>query len=300
MSKSEKPSKINLPHETTHTTVLEFLIQQFPHVPENEWEQRMDDGSVYREDGSLVRPDSPYQPGLIYYHRQVGAEPSIPFSEKIIEHNEHYLIAYKPHFLPVMPAGVFVNECLQQRLIETTGNTELQAVHRLDRDTAGLVLFSTCPDTRHHYHELFSQKKIEKQYQAIAQISEQDSLAVGQKWHIKNFLARSTPKFLFKNFENADEGTKAQYAESLIECIQIKNDKALFKLEPITGRTHQLRLHMQHIGYPILNDRFYPELYPKSADNYEEPLKLLAYSLKFIDPVSRHAVAYHSPTMLKI
>ncbi len=260
----------------------------------------MADDSVYREDGTIIKPDSPYQPGLIYYHRQVSAEPTIPFSEEIIEHNEHYLIAYKPHFLPVMPTGVFVNECLQQRLIKATGNTELQAVHRLDRDTAGLVLFSTKPDTRHHYHELFGQKKIEKQYQAIAKISEQSSPSVGQKWHIKNYLARSTPKFLFKNLESADETVKAQYAESLIECTQIKSNKALFKLEPITGRTHQLRLHMQHIGYPILNDRFYPELQPKSADNYEKPLQLLAYCLKFTDPVSQQDVTYHAPVTLEV
>ncbi|AOE49603.1 pseudouridine synthase [Kangiella sediminilitoris] len=300
MPKSEKASKVSLPQEVRYRTILAFLVEKFPHVSEKEWIQRMEDKQVYKPDGTLISSSTPYQAGPIYYHRQVTEEPKIPFKELIIEQNDDFLIAYKPHYLPIMPGGAFVNECLQQRLINITGNMELQAIHRLDRDTAGLVLFSTNATTRHHYHQLFSQRKVDKQYQAIATISDDSTPVTGEKWHVKNYIKRSTPDFLFQNIEATDSTSGGWSAESIIECTGIKSNHAFFNLSPITGRTHQLRLHMLHIGHPILNDRFYPELQPKSSDDFNNPLKLLAYSLSFTDPISQQRVSYQSPVSLEI
>ena len=155
----------------------------------------------------------------------------------------------------------------------------MQALHRIDRATAGLVLFSVDPGNRHLYHELFNAKKIHKTYQAIARVSRQENI-VGQQWEIKNRIVKSKPRFLMKVVGGVSN------SHSLIRCLEQSDDKALFELNPITGKTHQLRLHMQAIGYPLLNDMFYPTLQPQADDVYSKPLQLLAKKLRFVDPVT--------------
>ena len=279
---SDYPSHLSLPQTNPGvTTVLEYLIIKFPYIDALIWQQRMARGKVHYHDGSLVTPHSLFQAQQrIYYYREVESEPIIPFKEKIIFQDEHVLVAYKPHFLAVTPGGIYVNECLQNRLRKSTGINTLQALHRLDRVTAGLVLFSINPSTRHHYHNLFQTQKIHKTYQAIANISHNEML-IGQKWDIKNRIAQGEPRFRMQ------VATGTANSHSLIRCVQQSSMQALFELNPITGKTHQLRLHMQTLGWPILNDKYYPQLQPLSKDNYSAPLQLLAKQLQFIDPMTQ-------------
>jgi tRNA pseudouridine32 synthase/23S rRNA pseudouridine746 synthase len=282
MAISEHPSKLSLPQTNPGVeTVLEYLIIKFPYIDAQIWRQRIDDGKVHCHDGSLITALSPFQSQQrIYYYREVESEPSIPFKEEILFQDQHILVAYKPHFLAVTPGGIYVNECLQTRLRDSTGIETLQALHRLDRVTAGLLLFSVSPDTRHRYHDLFETRKIRKTYQAIAKINDGENL-IGQEWEIKNRIVQSEPRFLMRVTEGEAN------SHSAIRCIQQTTDQALFELNPVTGKTHQLRLHMQALGWPILNDKYYPTLEPLSADNYSAPLQLLAKELQFIDPVSQ-------------
>ncbi|MBL4608026.1 MAG: pseudouridylate synthase, partial [Pseudomonadales bacterium] len=180
----------------------------------------------------------------------------------------------------VTPGGKYVNECLQNRLRHSTGIEALQALHRLDRVTAGLVLFSVNPDTRHRYHQLFETRQIHKSYQAIAKINDSENL-IGQQWEVKNRLVQCEPRFRMC----VSEGEANSH--SVIRCLQQSTQQALFELSPITGKTHQLRVHMQTLGWPILNDKYYPELQPLSADNFSAPLQLLAKQLQFIDPITQ-------------
>ncbi|MFT5720684.1 MAG: tRNA pseudouridine32 synthase/23S rRNA pseudouridine746 synthase, partial [Motiliproteus sp.] len=138
------PSKLSLPQVNPGvTTVLEYLIVKFPAIAPQVWRQRAAEGKLHWHDGSLITATSPYQPQQrVYYYREVEAEPVIPFSEQILFQDELLLVAYKPPFLQVTPGGRYVNECLQNRLRETTGIAALQALHRIDRATSGLVLFS--------------------------------------------------------------------------------------------------------------------------------------------------------------
>jgi tRNA pseudouridine32 synthase/23S rRNA pseudouridine746 synthase len=282
MAISEHPSKLSLPQTNPGVaTVLEYLIIKFPYIDAQIWHQRMADGKVHWHDGALITALSPFKPQQrVYYYREVESEPVIPFQETILFQDPHILVAYKPHFLPVTPGGIYVNECLQNRLRKSTGIKSLQTVHRLDRVTAGLVMFSVNPDTRHHYHDLFKTRQIQKTYQAIANINEGDNL-VGKEWQVKNRITQSDPKFLMQISEGEAN------SHSIIRCLEQTNKKALFELSPITGKTHQLRLHMQALGWPILNDKYYPQLQSQSADNYGAPLQLLAKELKFIDPVTQ-------------
>jgi len=281
MSISARPSKLSLPQVNPGvTTVLEYLLLKFPAIAESRWRERMAEGKVRRDDGSRITPESPYKPHLrVFYYREVASEPSIPFAERILYQDEHILVAYKPHFLPVTPGGLYVNECLQQRLRKRTGIEALQAVHRLDRVTAGLVLCSVNPDTRPLYHQLFKSRNIHKTYQAIAETHSDDPL-VDQQWEVKNRLEQSEQRFRI----HVTEGEANSH--SVIRCVQQTDHQALFELHPVTGRTHQLRVHMQTLGWPILNDRYYPELQPLSPDDYARPLQLLSKGFEFIDPVS--------------
>ena len=311
MSISEQPSKLSLPQTNPGiATVLEYLIIKFPLIDAQVWQQRMLDGKVHWHDGSLITAQTLFKPQQrVYYYREVESEPSIPFKEEILFQDQHILVAYKPHFLAVTPGGIYVNECLQNRLRRSTGIEGLQALHRLDRVTAGLVMFSVNPDTRNQYHQLFETRQIHKTYQAIANIKDGENL-VGQEWEVKNRIVQSEPRFRMQVAENATASQANSH--SLIRCLQQTAQKtaqktaqqterkALFELNPVTGKTHQLRLHMQTLGWPILNDKYYPQLQPLSADNYSAPLQLLAKELKFIDPITQQARCFRYDGNLKL
>lgn len=284
MGISELPSKLSLPQTNPGiATVLEYLLIKFPYVDAQVWRQRMVDGKVHFHGGELITAETPFQPQQrVYYYREVESEPSIPFEESIFFQDQHLLVAYKPHFLAVTPGGVYVNECLQNRLRRSTGIEDLQALHRLDRVTAGLVIFSTNPETSHLYHRLFETRQIHKTYQAIVSIREGEQL-LGQEWEVNNRIVHGEPHFRMQVIEGEAN------SHSVIRCLKQTEQQALFELNPVTGKTHQLRLHMQSLGWPILNDPYYPQLQPQAADNYAAPLQLLAKSLEFTDPVTQQA-----------
>ncbi|MEL0612684.1 pseudouridine synthase [Marinomonas arenicola] len=282
MAMSEYPSKLSLPQTNPGVvTVLDYLIIKFPYIDEQTWRRRMAAGKVHWHDGSLISATTRFQPQQrVYYYREVDNEPQISFQETIVFQDEHLLVAYKPHFLAVTPGGQFVNECLQNRLRRRTGIHTLQALHRLDRVTAGLVIFSINPDSRHPYHQLFKTQQIHKTYQAVANIHTDECL-VGQEWVINNRIEPSEPRFRMQVVEGEAN------SRSVIRCLQQTPQQALFELHPVTGRTHQLRVHMQTLGWPILHDKYYPKLQPLSADNYTAPLQLLAKEIQFIDPLTQ-------------
>lgn len=282
MAISQYPSKLSLPIINPGvTTVFEYLLIKFPYVKASVWQQRINNGKVHYHDGSLLTMQSPFQAQQrIYYYREVESEPIIPFAENILFQDQHILIAYKPHFLAVTPGGIYVSECLQNRLRQRTGIDTLQALHRLDRVTAGLVMFSINPETRALYHDLFENKRILKTYQAVANITKGQVL-IDKEWQVNNRIENSEPRFTMRITEGEAN------SHSIIKCIQQTTQQALFELTPITGKTHQLRVHMQSLGFPIVNDKYYPHLQPLSADDYSAPLQLLAKELKFIDPITQ-------------
>ena len=295
MVMSTYPSKVSLPQTNPGVvTILDYLIIKFPQLNEQIWRTRIAEGKVHRHDGSLVTPLSPFQAHeRIYYYREVDSEPSIPFTEEILYQDEHILVAHKPHFLAVTPSGIYVDECLQNRLRRSTGIETIQALHRIDRVTAGIMMFSVNPESCHLYHHLFATRKIHKTYQATAKIDNDEQL-VGRKWEVKNRIVHCEPRFRMR----ITEGTSNSH--SLIRCLKQTAYKALFELNPVTGKTHQLRLHMQALGWPILNDKYYPQLQPLSADDYNAPLQLLAKELQFIDPVTHQPRRFNCTSNLAL
>jgi tRNA pseudouridine32 synthase/23S rRNA pseudouridine746 synthase len=290
MAIARSPSKLTLPRNNPgFSTVVEYLAFKFPLVGADIWRQRALDGKLHWHDGTVITLDTLYQPQQrVYYYREVESEPQIPFTETVIFQNADILVAYKPHFLPVTPGGHYVNECLQNRLREKTGIENLQALHRIDRVTAGLVMFSVNPETCHLYHQMFANRNISKTYQAIARVErEGDEPFVDQQIEVINRLECADPRFLMHVVEGEAN------SHSHIRCLDRSEDRALFELEPVTGKTHQLRVHMKSLGWPILHDRYYPVLQPESADDFAQPLQLLAQQLRFIDPVTGQPRAFH-------
>jgi len=271
-------------------TVLEFLVQRFPHVPATEWVERLRSGKVTDEHHRPISAQTAYVPGArILYFREVPEEPVIPFAEEIIFQNDEILVADKPHFLPVTPGGDFVEECLLNRLRRRTGIDDLAPMHRLDRDTAGLVLFSINKQTRGLYHELFTHGEVEKTYEALARL---DSIPDERQWKIENRIERGEPRFRMRIVSGIPN------ARSIIQLLEVHETLGRFRLHPLTGKTHQLRLHMAHLGFGILNDRVYPVLQPEGADNFAQPLQLLARRLRFRDPVTGSATELDSKHVL--
>jgi len=240
--------------------------------------QRLVAGKILDAAGAPLTLVSSYQPHLqLRYFREVENESQIPFLESILYQDDDLLVADKPHFLPVTPGGRYVEECLLSRLRRSTGNADLVPLHRIDRETAGIVLFSVTKKTRGCYARLWLQGEVEKHYQAL---SAGRPGSEGSVWLVENRIERGDPSF---RMQVAPGEVNARSLITLLEC---NNGIARFLLQPLTGKTHQLRLHLSGLGCGILNDRFYPELQAERADNFATPLQLLAQMVRFKDPLS--------------
>jgi tRNA pseudouridine32 synthase / 23S rRNA pseudouridine746 synthase len=258
-------------------TMLDFLNARFPDVETATWLSRMAKGQVVDEAGLCLQANSPYRMGAcIFYYRELESEEKIPFVENVLYQDEHILVADKPHFLPVVPAGRFLHETLLVRLKRKWGLDQLVPIHRLDRETAGLVLFSLNPATRGHYASLFHHRKVKKVYEAQASSNAGRSFPVTRRSRI----VAGEPFFRMKEVEGEAN------SETIIEVLKEIEGVTLFQLRPVTGRKHQLRLHLAALGMPILNDKLYPDMNFVESDDYSSPLKLLAKSLSFQDPLT--------------
>lgn len=279
MSISKYPSTVTLPPaHKPYPSIIDFLVKRFPNIEKEIWSNRIAEGKIIDESGKKISFSTKYVPGdRLQYYREILNEPKIPFQERIIFENEEYIIADKPHFLPVIPAGPYVNECLLNRLRARTGNDNLTPVNRIDRETAGLVMFSCNQKTRGLYSHLFSEKKVHKIYEAITDYT---SPHVISDRIIENRITKGEPWFRMKI------ETGATNAITQISLLKSKNNLALFELIPVTGKKHQLRLHLSSMGFRIINDRYYPDLLEKKETDYKKPLQLLAKKIEFVDPVT--------------
>jgi tRNA pseudouridine32 synthase/23S rRNA pseudouridine746 synthase len=269
-------STLQLP-QGAWATVLDCLCERFPAIDRDQWLDRMARGRVLDGQGRWLAPETPYRVGLeVHYYREVPDEPTIPFEEVVLHEDADLLVADKPHFLPVAPAGVHVHETLLGRLIRRTGNAALVPLHRIDRETAGLVLFSTNPHSRARYQALFRERQISKHYEAIAPALH----GVAFPCTRSSRIVRGEPFFRMRE----DEGPAN--SQTRIDVISRGDERWRYALTPVTGRKHQLRVHMAAMGAPITNDRVYPAVLHRPAGDYSAPLQLLAGRLAFVDPVS--------------
>ncbi|WP_425519284.1 pseudouridine synthase [Xanthomonas cannabis] len=259
------------------STVLEALCACFAGVDAATWRDRFARGRVLDAEGSALDASAPYRLGAeIQYFREVVDEQAIPFAETVVHADAHVVVACKPHLLPVVPAGAYVRETLLTRLVRRLDNPALVPLHRIDRDTAGLVLFSANPATRGIYQALFRERRIRKHYLAVAA----PLPGLTFPYVHRSRLEPGEPFFRMR------EGVGEPNSETVIDVVARGADTWTYRLEPVTGRKHQLRVHMAALGAPILHDRFYPELEDQRPDDPERPLQLFAHTLAFDDPIT--------------
>jgi tRNA pseudouridine32 synthase / 23S rRNA pseudouridine746 synthase len=262
----------------TPRTLIEFFCAQFPAISEAVWRERFARGLVQDRAGLARRPDDLAQTGLdLYYWREVEAEPAVPLDAPVLYQDAQLVVADKPHFLPVVPAGPYVRHCLLAQLRRTLDLPDLVPLHRIDRATAGVVLFSCSAALRARYQALFPQRAVVKQYEALA--PHREALLHGLVHRSR--IERGEPFFRMR------ETTGAPNSETRIAIGERRGALSLYRLVPVTGRKHQLRVHMAALGAPILHDPLYPELRAEPAgDDPQRPLKLLARAIEFVDPLS--------------
>lgn len=273
-----RPSTLHLPRGDW-ATLLDCLCAHFPAISREVWLERMARGRVLGADGLPLGPQQAYREGMrVHYFREVPTETPIPFVERILHCDEHLLVVDKPHFLQVVPSGGYVEQTLLARLVKRLDNPQLVPIHRIDRLTAGLVLFSLNPQSRNHYQQLFRQRDIRKGYEAIAPALAEPEFP----------LVRRTRMVEAKPFFRMQETEGPPNSETRIEVREVRGDLCRYGLYPLTGKKHQLRVHLAALGAGICNDPFYPELTAASdaVDDYSRPLKLLAQELAFTDPLS--------------
>ncbi|MCE4312917.1 pseudouridine synthase [Xanthomonas hortorum pv. vitians] len=270
-------------------TVLEALCACFPSVDAATWRGRFARGRVLDAQQQVLEVSAPYRLGAeIYYFREVADEPVIAATETVVYADAYVVVACKPHFLPVVPAGIYVRETLLTRLVRRFDNSALVPLHRIDRDTAGLVLFSANPSTRGIYQALFRERRIRKHYLAVAP----PLPGLTFPYVHRSRLEPGEPFFRMR------EGVGEPNSETVIDVVARGADTWTYRLEPVTGRKHQLRMHMAALGAPILHDRFYPDLEDQRPDDPARPLQLFAHTLAFDDPITgepRHFTATVGP-----
>jgi len=271
-----RPSRLYLPKlQSPPATIFEHLLGYFPHVHPGTWRARVSRGLVTLSDGTTLREDSPYRHGLtVFYRKEVPSEPAAVEEALVIYRDEEILVADKPHGMPVTPSGEHVERSLLVGLQRSTGLATLAAMHRLDRDTGGLLLLAIKPAARGRYHRLFADALIEREYLAVAHITDVPNR---NHWRVENRLGPGEPWYR----QRIVDGPANAITE--IELLDVRGSAGLFRLVPKSGRKHQLRVHMVSIGFPIVGDPFYPKVREKRDG--DPPLQLLANRLAFIDPL---------------
>ncbi|KAF1048075.1 pseudouridine synthase [Xylophilus sp.] len=258
-------------------TLLDFLVERLPIVPREDWVDRMARGEVVDEHGERCAPQRVHRGGLrLYYYRSLPTEPAVPFDEAVLFRDDDILVADKPHFLPVTPGGRYLQQTLLVRLKRRLDLEELSPLHRIDRDTAGLVLFSVRQATRGAYQALFRDRAIHKTYEAVAPWRADLRFPMERSSRIEE-----APQF-FRTREVPGEPN----ALTRIDVIEAAGGWARYRLEPVTGKRHQLRVHMAALGLPLRNDAFYPVVNDPPEGDFSRPLQLLARTLAFADPVT--------------
>ncbi len=273
------PVRVRLPlDDGTCATVREHLVARLAAGP-GVVDRMLREGRIVGADGAPLTPDTPYATGLyVWFHRELPAEPRVPGTLDVVYRDEHIVVVDKPHFLATMPRGSHVTQTALARLRADLGVPALGAAHRLDRLTAGLLLFTVRPEERGAYQTLFSDRRVHKEYEAVAAYDP----AVALPRTVRSHIVKERGVLAAYEVPDAEPNS-----ESRVELLAHDGRLGRYRLVPHTGRTHQLRVHMNALGLPLLGDPLYPEVLPPVApDDFRRPLQLLARALEFTDPLT--------------
>ena len=304
------------PNNTAPTTIADYLIARFyPNDPQIIY-ARFNTGEVRLDDGTILTGDSPYMPGeRIWYFRELADEPQLPSDMPVLYEDEHVLAIDKPHFLPTTPRGSYIAQTALTKLRVREQNPLLIPIHRLDRPTAGVLLFAKTVEARRPFQMMFQHRQVSKTYRAVAPVPA-DAAAAEQALSAEGLQVRSHIQKIRDQLQVqqlSEQECAAQGVEpNTLTTVKIlrtftpsaqavegwraepNREWALYDLAPHTGKTHQLRAHLNMLSAPILGDVLYPQVLPDAPDRPEYPLQLLAYSLHFEHPITGERVDLYS------
>ncbi len=301
-------TRLRLPDEGPWDTAMDYMMHRWGHIDPQGIADRFDAGEIVGEAGIPLDRSTPLRRHtFIWYYRSLPPETRIPVELNILHQDEHLLVVDKPHFLPTTPGGTYIQESALVRLRNQLQLPDLIPMHRLDRMTAGILLLSTNPETRGKYQVLFEKRLVQKEYECVSAAEPAPGHpAVDFPVVVRNRMTKSRSYLLaeviegepnaetrierLRTFDTPDGG--AQSTSSPADGGTQR--RALYRLEPHSGKTHQLRVHMASLGLGIVNDAFYPDLLDKAPDDYAKPLQLLARGIRFVDPISGTPVEYRS------
>jgi tRNA pseudouridine32 synthase/23S rRNA pseudouridine746 synthase len=286
--------RLRTPTEASWVTMRDHLVERLPRVAPARIDAMLREQRIVDRDGPIA-PDAPYVPeSFLWFHRDLPTEVPVPFEIGAVYRDENLVVVDKPHFLATIPRGQHIVETALVRLRRELDLPTLSPAHRLDRVTAGLLMFVVRPERRGAYQTLFRDRLVRKTYEAIAPYDPQLALP-------RTVRSRIVKE---RGIICAREEPGPVNAETVVELLEHRDGPdgvrlGRYRLTPLTGRTHQLRLHMSGLGVPILGDDFYPVLTEKPLDDFTRPLQLLASTLEFTDPVSGEERRFRSGITLR-
>lgn len=280
---------LRTPAEGEWSTFRDYLYERLPPRAHGSLDAKLDAGEFVGPDGPIDRR-TPFAPGVpLWFHREPPPETPVPFDIGIVHHDERLLVVDKPHFLATMPRGRHVRQTALVRLRQELQLPDLSPAHRLDRPTAGLLMFTKRREDRAAYQELFARRRVHKEYEAIAPL--RPDLVLPRT--VRNRIVKERGRFAARTVPGAPN------AETRIELLEERGCLGRYRLLPRTGRTHQLRLHLSELGIPILGDDCYPQPRDRADDDFSQPLQLLARVLEFTDPVTGRHRRFDSALQLR-
>ncbi|MFY9127839.1 MAG: pseudouridine synthase [Limnohabitans sp.] len=310
------PSKVGVPANTP-LSAIDFLSQRFPAIQTGVWLERFAAGLVLNAKAERMAPaDSLVGESHLLYFRHVTNETTLPFKANIIFQDPYLVVADKPHFMPVTPGGQYVQQSLLVQLKQQLNLPELSPIHRIDRETAGLVMFSVRAQDRDAYQALFRQRQVEKTYEAIAGVPESSPLRIEFPLTHKSMMVEDAQFFRMRELADDEMQNGEPFnSETWMDCVERLDglDSAMqtitpstpalarYVLKPITGQRHQLRVHMNALGLPLVGDQFYPVVKRAAdeLDDFSSPLQLLAKTIAFKDPLTGVTRRLESRRVLK-
>jgi len=269
-------ARLRMPTEGPWPTLREHLVERLHRVAPERIDAMLRAGAIVTADGPLTL-DAPFVPGsLIWFHRDLPDEVVVPFDIPVLHRDDRLLVVDKPHFLATIPRGRHIRQTALVRLRRELDLPTLSPAHRLDRATAGVLMFVIAPEHRGAYQNLFRDRRVRKTYLALAGFDPELELPCT----VRSRIVKE------RGVVCAQEVPGPVNAETYVELLERRGGHARYRLAPHTGRTHQLRLHLASLGIPIVNDDLYPEPTERPLDEFTAPLQLLAASLEFTDPVT--------------
>ena len=300
-------TRLHLPLTGEWDSIAEYVVDRFGHMDPEALRQRFDRGEMVTSDGSAVSRDAKIgSHEWIWYYREPPVEREIPFDVEIVHVDDDLVVIDKPHFLPTTPGGKFLQNSALVRMRNQLGNPDLSPIHRLDRATAGLLMFSARPQTRGAYQLLFENRIVQKTYEAVslAHAAFDGTHLAGREFPSTSRNHHETVRAPVTVLVDSKPDANS---ETLIELLGVGESRGTDRgrqvihtlLKPHTGRMHQLRVHLAGLGAGILNDGFYPVLHPEVPDDFTRPLQLLARELEFVDPLTGEARHFQSRRTLQ-